>query len=107
MRNEKTIRVDHAENLTDALSVYIDNEEVFAGIQSLKQITRVLSVYDDIEDYGELISAAISNLSPDGKYATLNLYNLSEVRKVLILFDTGMTLSEVEQVIQSANDRKE
>ena len=92
-------KVDHAERLPDALTVFDKNDEVYAGVQAIKQVTRVFRVYDKLEDYGDLVAYAIINLSAEGKIAVLNLYNLTELRNTLILLDTGMTLYEVESIM--------
>lgn len=92
-------KVDHAERLPDALTVFDKNDEVYAGVQAIKQVTRVFSVYDKLEDYGDLVAYAIINLSPEGKKAVLNLYDLTEIRKALILMDTEMPLDAVESIM--------
>ena len=104
MTNKSTIRVDNPELLPDALTVFDRNDQTYAGVQAIKQVTKILSVYDDIEDYGDLIAAAIFDLSPESKVAVLNLYDFSELRMALVLIDTGMPLSEVEDMLYVTDD---
>lgn len=104
MKNTDTIKVDNTHLLPDALTVFDRNDQTYAGVQAIKQVTKILNVYDDIEDYGDLIAAAILDLSPESKLAVLNLYDFSEIRKALVLINTGMPLAEVEDMLYVTDD---